>query len=226
MIAAPKVKICGLRNASALDAAIGGGAAFVGFVFYPPSPRHVTPNDAGALVARLPERVKSVAVMVDPDDALIGAVMAAGPVSMLQLHGKESPERTAAIRARFDVPIMKAIAVSSADDVAVAERYLAVADWLLFDAKPPKRAGALPGGNRHAFDWTLMAGRTWSLPWMLSGGLDTDNVAEAVQISGAAAVDVSSGVEQSSGVKDPALIQRFLDAARTPALPDPEGERD
>jgi phosphoribosylanthranilate isomerase len=211
----PAVKICGLSSRGALDAAVAGGARFVGFVFYPPSPRNLTPEAAGALARSVPAGVTKVGVFVDPDDGLLSAVLAAAPLDLLQLHGAESPERVAEIKRRFGVPTMKAIAVAGPDDLDVAPRYLGIADWLLFDAKPPRdAAGALPGGNGLVLDWQLLRAQSWPLPWMLSGGLDAANLAEAVRISGAANVDVSSGVEARPGVKDPTKIAAFLAAAK------------
>ncbi len=209
------VKICGINTPAALAAAVEGGADYVGFIFYPPSPRYVTPAQARAIGSHAPESVTKVGLAVDLDDAAIAAILNAAPLDMLQLHGRESPERVAAIRARFDLPVMKAVRVAGADDVAAAEAYCGAAERLLFDAKPPKdMTGALPGGNALAFDWRLLAGRTWPVPWMLSGGLDADNVPEAVRISGATAVDVSSGVEDAPGTKNPDKIRAFLAAAK------------
>jgi phosphoribosylanthranilate isomerase len=210
-----EAKICGLNSEAAVAAAIGGGAAYVGFVFYPPSPRAVRPERAGKLCLGVPSSVRRVALFADADDAAIEAVLAAAPIDLLQFHGAETPGRVAEARRRFGLPVMKAIPIAGADDVAAAERYETVADRLLFDAKPPHRANALPGGNGLAFDWHLIAGRKWRLPWMLSGGLTADFLPEAVRISGATAVDVSSGVEQRPGVKDPDKIREFLAVARS-----------
>jgi len=208
------VKICGITSADALAAARDGGAAFAGFIFYPPSPRHVTPQAAGALAAER-GHLGAVGVVVDLSDAELDALVRAVPLDLLQLHGRETPKRVAEVKARFGLPVMKSIAIAGEGDVARAAAYEDAADRLLFDAKPPKDLkGALPGGNALAFDWRLLAGRSWRRPWMLSGGLDADNVAEAVRISGARAVDVSSGVEQRPGLKDPEKIRRFLAAAR------------
>jgi len=207
------VKICGITRAEALAAARDGGAAFAGFIFYPPSPRHVTPETAGALAAERGPLLRAVGVVVDLADAELEALLRAVPLDLLQLHGRETPERVAEVKARFGLPVMKSIAIAGEADVARAAAYEGAADRLLFDAKPPKDLpGALPGGNALAFDWRLLAGRGWRRPWMLSGGLDADNVAEAVRISGARAVDVSSGVEQRPGLKDPEKIRRFLAA--------------
>ena len=207
-------KICGVKDRAALDAAVAGGAAYVGFVFYPRSPRNVTPPEAGALAAALPGHVTAVALAVDPDDALVDAILGGAPdIRMFQLHGAETPERVSELRARTGKKAMKAIKVSEAADLDAARPYLSAADMLLFDAKPPAdMKNALPGGNAVSFDWTILSGRGWPLPWMLSGGLDPDNVTEAIRVSGAPAVDVSSGVESAPGVKDPARIAAFLKA--------------
>lgn len=211
---APEVKICGLRTAGDIAAAAKAGAAYVGFVFYPRSPRALAPEAAAGLARTLPPSVTAVALLVDPDDALIERALAARP-GLLQLHGNESPARVADVRARTGVPVMKAIGLARAEDLAAARAYEAVADRLLFDAKAPKTAGALPGGNGRPFDWRLLAGTRWRLPWMLSGGLTPDNVARAVHLSGARGVDVSSGVESAPGVKDPGRIRAFIEAARS-----------
>jgi phosphoribosylanthranilate isomerase len=207
-------KICGLSSEAAVAAAIAGGAAYVGFVFYPPSPRAVSPARAGELCAAMPAGVKRVALLVDAGDAAIARVLDAAPIDILQFHGAETPERVAEAKRRFGLAVMKVISVSGPDDVAAAARYEEVADLLLFDAKPPRRADALPGGNGLAFDWWLIAGRKWRLPWMLSGGLTAELLPEAVRISGATAVDVSSGVERRPGDKDPDKIRAFLEVAR------------
>lgn len=208
-------KICGLRTADAVAAAVAGGASHIGLNFYPPSPRYVTPGEAAALAAGVPAGTGRVGVFVDADDAILAATLDAVPLDLLQLQGDESADRVAAIRARFGVPVMKAIRVAGADDVDGAAAYLDAVDWLLFDARAPKDlAGALPGGNALVFDWQLIAGRRWPVPWMLSGGLDADTVAEAVGITGARVVDVSSGVEDRRGHKSPAMITAFLDAVR------------
>ena len=210
-----EVKICGINAPEALAAAVEGGADYVGFVFYPRSPRAVTPAAAHALAIQAPARVVKVGNAVDLDDASLAAILAAVPLDLWQLHGAESPARVAQIKARFGLPVMKAVKIAGAEDVAAAEAYFRVADRLLFDAKPPKEmTGALPGGNALAFDWQLLAGKTWPLPWMLSGGLEPANVAEAARISGARAVDVSSGIEDRPGLKNPEKIAAFLAAAK------------
>lgn len=209
------VKICGLSTEETVAAAIEAGAGLVGFVFYPPSPRAVTPDQVARLVKPVPSTVSKVGLFVDPDDTLLDRVLTLTGLDLIQLHGLEPPERVAQIRERFRRPVMKVIRVGSAADVTVAERYLGVADRLLFDAQPPKRPGAVPGGNGEPFDWSLLAGRSWPLPWMLSGGLTIANLATAVRITGAPAIDVSSGVETSPGIKDVALIRDFIATVKT-----------
>lgn len=210
-----EVKICGITSRPALAAAIDGGAAYVGLNFYPPSPRYVAVEQAAALAAAMPEGVSKVGLLVDADDALIATLMHQVPLDILQLHGGESPARVAEIRDRFGRPVMKVVKIANAEDVTGAEAYCGAADRLLFDAKPPKgMTGSLPGGNAISFDWHLLAGRRWPLPWMLSGVLTAGNVADAVGISGPQSVDVSSGVEDRPGVKNPEKIRAFLKAAR------------
>jgi|SRR5271170_137749 phosphoribosylanthranilate isomerase len=207
-------KICGLNSEAAVTAAIDGAAAYLGFVFYPPSPRAVTPAQAARLCAAVPTGIARVGLFVDADDDMIGAVLAEAPLDILQFHGGESPQRVAEARIRFGCRVMKAVPLAGPEDVSGAAPYEEVADLLLFDAKPPHRPGALPGGNGLAFDWALIAGRSWRRPWMLSGGLTAALLPEAVRISGAACVDVSSGVESRPGEKDPQKIRAFLDTAR------------
>jgi phosphoribosylanthranilate isomerase len=207
-------KICGLSAEEAVSAAVAGGAAYLGFVFYQPSPRAVTPREVARLCAPVPSGVARVGLFVDADDAVIEAALALAPLDILQFHGSESPERVGEVRFRFGLPVMKAVAIARPQDVLGAARYEDIADLLLFDAKPPRRPGALPGGNGLAFDWGLIADRSWRRPWMLSGGLTAEVLPEAVRISGAVAVDVSSGVESRPGVKDPKKICAFLAAAR------------
>lgn len=207
-------KICGLSSEAGVDAAVEGGAAYVGFVFYPPSPRAVTPAHAATLCAAVPDGVQRVGLFVDADDDAIAAALDAARLDILQFHGRESAQRVAEAKARFGRPIMKAISVAAEEDVASAARYEDMADLLLFDAKPPRRTDALPGGNGLAFDWRLIAGRKWRRPWMLSGGLTAKLLPEAVRISGASKVDVSSGIERRPGDKDPDKIREFLSVAR------------
>ena len=210
-----EVKICGVNTPAALAAAVEGGADYLGFNFYPPSPRYVTPEAVREIAAPTPEFVTKVGVVVDLDDAALAAILARAPLDMLQLHGREDPERVAEIRARFGLPVMKTVRIAGADDVAAAEAYCSAADRLLFDAKPPKdMTGALPGGNALALDWRLLAGKAWPIPWLLAGGLDAENLAEAVRTSGARALDVSSGVEDAPGRKSPDKIRAFLTAAK------------
>jgi phosphoribosylanthranilate isomerase len=207
------VKICGLSEPSGVAAATAGGADFLGFVFYGPSPRNVAAARVAELCRAIPAGIARVGLFVNADDATIEAVLAAAPLDLLQLHGSESPARVAAVKRRFGRPVMKALPIGDPADVAAAEPYLAVADRLLFDARPPRHPGARPGGNGLVFDWRLIAARRWDLPWMLSGGLTAGNVAEAARLTGAPAVDVSSGVESAPGLKDAAKIAAFLAAA-------------
>lgn len=209
----PAIKICGISTAEALDAAIKGRAEYAGFVFFPPSPRNLTPRDAAGLGERGQGRIKRVGLFVDADDALIGEAIAAAGLDVLQLHGEEGPERTAQVRARFGSPVWKALPVASAGDVGRAAAYRDAADLILFDAKTPK--GALPGGMGLTFDWNLLAGDKGPLPWGLAGGLTPDNVAAAIRATGAPLVDTSSGVESAPGVKDAAKIAAFCSAARS-----------
>jgi phosphoribosylanthranilate isomerase len=208
------VKICGLSTEEAVTAAIAGGAAYVGFVFYPPSPRAVTPRRAAQLCALVPKEVARVGLFVDADDRTIDETLEAAPLDIIQFHGAETPERVGEVKLHFTRRVMKVMAIADPEDVPGAARYEDVADLLLFDAKPPRRRDALPGGNGLAFDWRLIADRSWRRPWMLSGGLTAGLLPEAVRISGATAVDVSSGVESRPGVKDPNKIRAFLAAAR------------
>jgi phosphoribosylanthranilate isomerase len=209
-----RVKICGLRTGADVAAAASAGASYVGFVFYPKSPRNVSFQEAAALAVDVPMGVAKVALVVNADDAFLDDLTAAVPLDMLQLHGSETPTRVAEVKARYGLPVMKAVGIANASDLALIDAYAAVADQLLIDAKPPKNAH-LPGGNGLAFDWTLLAGRKyWTVPWMLAGGLTAVNVAEAVRRTGATQVDVSSGVEGLVGVKDAGLISAFLAAAQ------------
>lgn len=208
------MKICGISTDAGLTAARENGASYVGFVFYPRSPRYIAPVDAAALAGRKGS-MQAVAVTVDLPDTQLAAILDSVPLDILQLHGSESPERVAEVRGRFGLPVMKSVAVAGAADIQRAHAYADVADRLLFDAKPPKEsADALPGGNALSFDWELLAGERWKVPWMLSGGLNADTVGEAACISGAACVDVSSGVESAAGVKDVERIAAFLAACR------------
>jgi phosphoribosylanthranilate isomerase len=206
-----RAKICGLRRPLEVEAAARGGAAYVGFVFYPPSPRAVTAAEARPLALATPPGLAKVGLFVDPGDVLLDAVTALVPLDMIQLHGREAPQRVVEVRRRTGLPVMKAVGLREPDDLAKLPAYEGVADQILVDAKPP-RGAALPGGNGVGFDHALIAGRRWSRPWMLAGGLTPENLAEAVRLTGARQVDVSSGVETEPGVKDPSRIAAFLDA--------------
>jgi len=207
-----RVKICGLKTLEDIAAVAAAKAAYAGFVFFPKSPRHLSFDQARALALAAPEGLCKVALTVDADDALLDALLATVPIDMLQLHGHESPDRVVAVKARYRLPVMKAVGVADASDLAALLDYSLVADQILVDAKPPKDAD-LPGGNGLAFDWRLVAQRRWLRPWMLAGGLTPDTVAEAIRLTNARQVDVSSGVESALGVKDPARIKAFTAAA-------------
>ena len=210
------VKICGLRTEEALDAALEAGADLVGFVFFAPSPRNLDFATARALGARVKGRAQKVALTVDADDASLDAIVKALAPDMLQLHGKEPPERVAAVKARFGLPVMKAIPVETKSDLAIVPSYARVADRLLFDARAPREA-TRPGGLGKPFDWRLLQNLDPRVPFMLSGGLDAGNVAEAIRITRAGGVDVSSGVERAPGDKDPEKMRAFIRAARAAA---------
>lgn len=208
-----RVKICGLRTAADVAAVAAAGAAYAGFVFFPKSPRHLTLAAAREAALAAPPGLAKVALTVDADDAALDAIVEAVPLDMLQLHGHESPDRVAKVRARYGLPVMKAIGVADEGDLAALLDYSLVADQLLIDAKPP-RGAEVPGGNGLSFDWRLLVGRKWLRPWMLAGGLTPENVAAAVRLTGARQVDVSSGVESAPGVKDAARIAAFVAAAQ------------
>jgi phosphoribosylanthranilate isomerase len=210
------VKICGLRTPETLDAALDAGADFVGFVFFPASPRNVSFDTARALGARAKGRAAKVALSVDADDALLARIVETLRPDVLQLHGNESPERVTAVKARFGLPVMKVLPIAEASDLAAVPAYAAVADRLMFDARPPRDA-TRPGGLGRPFDWRLLEHVETSIPFMLSGGLDAANVAEALAVTRAAEVDVSSGVERAPGEKDPDKIRAFIAAARAAA---------
>lgn len=207
------IKICGLRTPETLDAALNGRADFVGFVFFPPSPRNVSFDLARELGAQVDGRARKVALTVDADDVTHDAIVAALAPDMLQLHGHETPQRVAALKARFGLPVMKALPVETANDLSAVPAYAAVADWLLFDARPPRDA-TRPGGLGRSFDWTLLKALDPGLPFMLSGGLEPGNVGQALAVTRAPAVDVSSGVESRPGIKDPTRIAAFIRAVR------------
>lgn len=207
-----RVKICGLRTPADMQAVAMAGAAYAGLNFFPKSPRFVTLDDARALALAAPPGLCKVALTVNADDATLDRIVDAVPLDMLQLHGHESPDRVAAVRARYGLPVMKVIGVADEGDLAALLEHSLAADQIMVDAKPPK-GSALPGGNGLAFDWRLVAGRRWLRPWMLAGGLTPANVAEAVRLTGVQQVDVASGVESSPGVKDPVRIAAFVAAA-------------
>ena len=211
-----EVKICGLKTEAALDAALGSGADYVGLVFCAASPRNLDFETAHRLAERVRGRAKIVTLLVDPDDTLLDLVVAAVAPDIIQLHGSETPQRVAEVSKRLGRPVMKAVKVADADDALGALIYAGKADRILFDAKPvPGGADALPGGNGVRFDWEALAGVRGKLDYMLAGGLTPANVAEAICLTGATAVDVSSGVESRPGEKDPELIRSFLHAAKT-----------
>ncbi|GAA6191474.1 phosphoribosylanthranilate isomerase [Phaeobacter sp. NW0010-22] len=206
------VKICGLTTVGQIQAAATAGARYVGFVFFPKSPRHLDVPKAAELAGQVPLGIAKVALTVNATDAELDHILASVPLDLLQLHGKESPARVSEVKERYGLPVMKAIGVADQADLAQIDVYSQVADQLLIDAKPPKEA-VLPGGNGLSFDWRLLAGRKyWQCPWMLAGGLTPDNVAEAVLMTGAQQVDVSSGVESAPGIKDAEKIRAFVSA--------------
>lgn len=207
------VKICGLKTPEALDVALSAGADMVGFVFFEPSPRNVTVAAARALGAQVKGRARKVALTVNADDVLLGAIIESLKPDILQLHGQETPDRVVVVRARFGIPVMKAIPTETRDDLSPVRVYAKVADWILFDARAP-RGATRPGGLGKSFDWRLLENLNLNVPFMLSGGLDAGNISEALRITRAPAVDVSSGVERAPGVKDPEKIRAFVRAAR------------
>lgn len=212
-----RVKICGLTSAADVLAAAEAGAAYAGFVFFEKSPRHLSLEAARTAMLAAPLGLCKVALTVDASDADLDRLVEALPVDMLQLHGHEPPERVAEVRARYGLPVMKAVGVADEGDLAGLMDYALAADQLLIDAKPPKGA-PLPGGNGLTFDWRLVAQRRWLKPWMLAGGLTPENVAEAIRLTNVRQVDVSSGVERAAGIKDPAKMAAFADAALRPKL--------
>ncbi|MBM2577572.1 phosphoribosylanthranilate isomerase [Jannaschia sp. Os4] len=207
-----RVKICGLRTVADVEATAAAGAAYMGLVFFERSPRHVDPATARGLALAAPVGLAKVALVVDPDDAALDAVTGTVPLDVIQLHGRETPARVAEVRARTGLPVMKAVGLRDASDLPALAAHEAAADMVLVDAKPPEGA-ALPGGNGIGFDHALIAGRRWTKPWMLAGGLTPENVARAIRLTGAAQVDVSSGVESAPGAKDPVRITAFVAAA-------------
>jgi phosphoribosylanthranilate isomerase len=212
------VKICGLSTPETLDVALDAGADMVGFVFFPPSPRNVSFETARALASRVKGQARKVANTVDADDALLEKIIESLKPDILQLHGHETPQRVAAIRESFGLPVMKALAIETKADLAAIQNYTGVADRLLFDARPPRDA-TRPGGLGKPFDWYLLENLNLAIPYLLSGGLHSGNVAEALRITRAPGVDVSSGVESAPGVKDPEKIRAFIGAARSAKVP-------
>lgn len=208
-----QVKICGLTRTVDVTDAVSAGASYVGFVFFPKSPRNVSLEQARSLALSVPSGIAKVALTVDANDAFLDALLAAVPVDVLQLHGYETPDRVAAVRARYGLPVMKAVGIADERDLPALDDYGRVADMLLVEAKPPKDA-TRPGGNGLVFDWDLIAGRRWPVPWMLAGGLTVDNVGGALHRTGARQVDLSSGVESSPGIKDANKMADFIAAAR------------
>lgn len=208
-----RVKICGITENSALEAAVDAGANYIGFVFFPKSPRNLEIEQAAKLAVTVPVGICKVALVVNPDNATLDAICDQVPIDMLQLHGTESPARVVEIKARYGLPVMKAVGVAEASDLAMLDTYAQVADQILVDAKPPKNA-SLPGGNGLAFDWRLIADRRWTVPWMLAGGLAADNVGQAVLLTNARQVDVSTGVENRAGIKDVTKIRQFIQSAK------------
>ncbi len=206
-----RVKICGLKTPETVEAAVSAGAAYVGFNFFPKSPRSVDFATAAVLAVDVPVGIAKVGLVVDVGNDTLDALTEAVPLDMLQLHGRETPERVAEVRARYGLPVMKVVGVADEEDVAALDAYNDVADQILVDAKPPKNA-VLPGGNGVTFDWRLISNRRWALPWMLAGGLNADNVAAAVALTGARQIDLASGVESAPGVKDPEMIRAFMAA--------------
>ncbi len=213
-----KIKICGLRTAEAIAASVEAGAAYIGFVFFEKSPRYVTPDMARQLAADIPPEIAKVGLVVDPSDDVLDTILSKVPLDIIQLHGSEPPGRVLEIKARTGLPVMKAVGISSAGDLASLALYEEVADQLLVDTKAPKGSD-LPGGNGLSFDWDLIADRQWAVPWMLAGGLTTQTVGDAIRRTGAMQLDLSSGVERAPGVKDPEKIRAFIAAAQTPVLP-------
>lgn len=214
------VKICGLREPAAIDQAVQAGANYLGFIFYPPSARALRPDEAAGLMAEIPDDVGKVGVFVDPSDSEIETVLALCPLDVIQLHGRETPERVAEVALRSGLRVMKAIQVETADDLGALSAHVAAADMILFDAKPPRDGTTVPGGNGLSFDWRVLQGLTIDKPWFLAGGLDAENLARAVDLVAPPGVDVSSGVERWPGAKDPVKLRAFLmEARRLASLP-------
>ncbi|MDA9989243.1 phosphoribosylanthranilate isomerase [Paracoccaceae bacterium] len=207
------VKICGLTTGSSVTTAVTAGADYLGFVFFSKSPRYLTFSQAADFATLIPKNVIQVALVVDPNNDLLTNMMKYVPIDMIQLQGTETPQRVREVKELTRLPVMKAIGVSEPEDLDIIDSYATVADQLLIDAKPPK-GSILPGGNGLAFDWGLMTGKTWDVPWMLAGGLNPENVTEAIKTTGTAQIDVSSGVERAPGDKDPDKVTRFIQNAK------------
>ncbi|MCO6390911.1 phosphoribosylanthranilate isomerase [Aliihoeflea aestuarii] len=207
------IKICGLKTEAAVNAALGNGASHIGFIFFEKSPRHIEPDEAHRLREGARGKAKAVAVTVDADDAVLDAIVSAMSPDMIQLHGKETPQRASEVKQRYGLPVMKAFAVSTPDDLALIAPYRGIADRFLFDAKPPKGSD-LPGGNGVSFDWRLLAALDRDVDYMLSGGLNVGNIGDALRQTNPPGIDISSGVESAPGIKDPALIEEFFAAIR------------
>lgn len=207
-----KIKICGLTTFDAVRSAVKSGANYIGFVFYPLSPRNIAPHIATGLARHIPKNIKTVAVLVDAGDDEIDAILKHFMPDILQFHGKETVERISAIKEKYKIPVIKAIPIRNSDDVAKGGIFSSVADMLLFDSKVPNVK--MPGGNGIAFDWSLLRLHEFDVPWFLSGGLNIQNVTEAISITGAKAVDVSSSLESEPGKKDPELIKLFIEKIR------------
>ena len=206
-----EVKICGLDRAESVDAAVNAGAKLLGFVFYPPSPRNLTPDQASRLTIRVPVDVKRVGLFVNPTDRVISEILGTNDLDLVQLHGEETPERLNEIKRLTNLGVIKVIKVSNVRDLSSIYEYESMSDWLMFDASAPRgMKGALPGGNALSFDWEILKGAKINRPWILAGGLNEKNVIKAVKISGARAVDVSSGVEEKPGVKSTQKIESFI----------------
>ncbi len=208
------VKICGLKTPEAIDAAVKAGATFLGFVFFEKSPRNLAPEQAAALIDRVPAHVKTVGLFVDPSDEQISRVLKSAKLDMIQLHGSESPQRIAEIKSRYNLPIIKAVKISAPEDLIMLGPAQAVADWVLFDAKAHEKS-ELPGGNGVVFDWQLLKGLKVTKPWMLSGGLHANNIKTALEALSPDAVDVSSGVEDLPGFKNPVKIREFIELVKS-----------
>ena len=213
MVNPVSVKICGISTLDDVRACAGAGANYMGLVFFEKSPRNIIIPAARELALAAPLGLAKVALVVNPSDTELDAITSSVPLDMLQLHGRETPERVAEVKARYGLPVMKAVGIADGDDLPKLESYFGVADQILVDAKPPK-GGELPGGNGLSFDWCLIAGRRWPCPWMLAGGLTPENVAEAVKMTGTKQVDVSSGIEDVPGQKNAELIQKFVQSSR------------